>query len=276
VLYTRKRPIAYATEKVAYVTKLEMDSRPTQNGYATIPGIGTFMLYAQNDSIWDDLTFEVQTSNRRRTFGDGGCGPTAAAMAIVNLVKKEELTKLTEYASSPFGFRFCSCSVNDYWCSGKHLTYQINTPEEYLRYFPLAVASFSTGNNIWDIQGRSARFGSNMRYLDDLCKIFDISVTKTYRMSEALALLHNPHTIAVACTSGYGNPFTKTSHFLVLAGVDNNYLYVLDPLRRDNYQTWDRNGYLEVITPGLVRVKKENVIRCNIRPIYILHKDTES
>ena len=112
-------------------------------------------LYAQNDPLWKKLVFEIQTSSRRRPFGDGGCGPTAVAMAIANLVEKEELCKLSAFASSPLGFRFCSCSVNDYWCAGKHLTYQLTTPDEYLRYFPLAIANFATGNNIWGVQGLS-------------------------------------------------------------------------------------------------------------------------
>jgi hypothetical protein len=275
VIYARKRPIQYATAQVAYVNKLAMDSRATLNGYATVENVGTWMLYAQNDPIWDRLVFETQTSNRRRTFGDGGCGPTAVAMAIVNLVDKDELPKIAEYASSPYGYRFCKCSVNDYWCSGKHLTYQLTTPDEYLRYFPLAVASFATGNNIWGVLGRADRFGSSMRYLENICSIYDISVTQTYQLEEALAFLQTDKTIAIACTSGYGSPFTKTSHFLVLAGVDDEYLYVLDPLRRDTYENLDRKDYLEIIKPGLVRIRLENAAHCNLGPIYMLQKKTE-
>ncbi len=273
VIYARKRPIDYATTQVAYVNKLEMDSRTTLNGYVSVENVGEWMSYSQNDPIWDKLVFETQTSSRRRTFGDGGCGPTAVAMAIVNLVDKEALPKIAEYASSPYGFRFCKCSVNDYWCSGKHLTYQLTTPDEYLRYFPLAVASFATGNNVWGVQGRSDRFGSSMRYLENLCSIFDISVTQTYQFDEAITFLQTEKTIAIACTSGYGSPFTKTSHFLVLAGVDDEYLYVLDPLRRESYENLDRKNYLEIIEPGLVRIKLENAAHCNIGPIYLLKKD---
>jgi sortase B len=273
VIYARKRPIVYATENVAYVNKIEMDSRETLNGYVTVENVGRWMLYAQNDPLWEDLIYESQTSSRRRKFGDGGCGPTAIAMAIVNLVDKEELVKLGDYASSPLGYRFCSSSVNDYWCSGQELTYQITTPDEYLRYFPLAVASFSTGNNIWGVQGRTIRFGTNMRYLEYLCKVFDLSLTQTSHMDETITFLQKGDTIAVACTSGYGSPFTKTSHFLVLAGADDNYLYVLDPLRRDSYGDLDRKGFLEVIVPGLVRIKLENAAQCNISPIYLLERN---
>lgn len=274
VLYARKRPISYTAEQVVYVNQLEMDSRPTLNGRVSVENVGDWMLYAQNDPLWNKLTFETQNSSKRRPFGDGGCGPTAVAMAIVNLVGKEELPKLGAYASSPLGFRFCSCSVNDYWCSGKHLTYQLTTADEYLRYLPLVIANFATGNNIWGVQGRYADgFGTNMRYLENLCGIFDISFTQTTLTEEVLASLQNENTIAIACTTGYGSPFTSTSHFVVLAGVDSDYLYVLDPLRRETYQTWDMKGYLEIAAPGLIRIRLENAAKCNLSPIYLLQRE---
>lgn len=273
VLYARKRPIVYQTQKTLILNQLDMDLRATSNGYATVPNVGRWMLYAQNDELWKKLVFESENCNRKRRFGDGGCGPTAVAMAIVNLVEKEELCKLADYASSSFGYRFCVCSVNEYWCSGKHLTYRLTTPDEYLRYFPLAVASFATGNNIWGVKGRINGFGTSMQYLEKICGVYDISVVQTSRLSEALTFLQSEHNIAIACTGGYGNPFTKSSHFLVLAGVDEQYLYVLDPLRRTNYDQLDPNQYLEIIVPGLVRVKLENAPRCNLAPIYLLHKN---
>ncbi len=273
VIYARKRPIEYRVARVAYVNELEMDSRTTLNGRVSVAGVGEWMLYAQNDPLWTKLVYEAEGARRKRSFGGGGCGPTAAAMAIVNLVEEKELGKLGSFASSPVGFRFCTCSVNDFKCSGRHLPYQITTSEEYLRYFPLAVASFATGNNIWGVQGRGARFGTSMRYLEDLCQVYDISVTQTYQMEETLEFLKSKNTKAIACTSGYGSPFTKTSHFVVLAGVDQEYLYVLDPLRRDHYLGTDEKSYLEVIVPGLVRIKLENATQCNLSPIYLLQRN---
>ncbi len=272
VIYARKRPIDYATTQVAYVNQLEMDSRDTLSGYVSVENVGRWMRYTQNDPLWKKLVFETQTCARKRPFGDGGCGPTAVAMAVVNLVEKEDLCKLSAFASSPFGFTFCSCSVNDYWCSGKHLQYRLTEPDDYVRYLPLAVASFATGNNIWGVQGRTSGFGTSMRYLENLCQVFDLSLTQTYQIQETLAFLKKEHTIAIACTSGYGSPFTKTSHFVVLAGVDDDYLYVLDPLQRDNYRDLDRKSYLEVITPGLVRIKLDNATQCCLAPIYLLQR----
>lgn len=275
VIYARKRPIDYETAQIAYVNQLEMDSRDTVSGPVSIENVGDWILYAQNDPLWERLTFEIETSSRRRPFGDGGCGPTAVAMAIANLVEKTELPALGAYASSPLGFRFCSCSVNDYWCTGRHLTYQLASPDEYVRYLPLAVASFATGNNTWSVRGRVDRYGTNMQYLERLCSIFDISVNQTNNISEALTFLQGEDTIAVACTSGHNSPFTKASHFLVLGGVDDEYLYILDPMQRKNYNAMDYNGYLEVIVPGLVRVKLKNAKQCNLYTIYQLQRNAK-
>lgn len=273
VLYARRRPIRYTADaRTVWMNEMEMDERETQNGRVTVEGVGSWMVYAQNDPLWKRLVFEASNSSRRRPFGDGGCGPTAVAMALANLLDAQELPKLSEYASQPFGYRFCVCSVNDFWCSGRHLTYRLVTPEQFLRYYPLAVANFATGNNVWGAQGRFDSFGTSMRYLRELCDVYDVSVLQTKRLSEAIDFLKNEGTIAVACTSGYTSPFTSTSHFVVLAAVDENYLYVLDPFRRANYNTVDEKEYLEILAPGVVRVTLKDAQDCAISPIYLLQK----
>ena len=273
VIYARKRPLVEdADAPLVSLNEMEMDFRETGNGRAEVEGVGSWMLYAQNDPVWDRLVFECETSNRRRIFGDGGCGPTAIAIAIANLVDKEELSKISAYASAPFGYRFCTCSVNEYWCSGKHLPYRLETADEYLRYFPLVIANFATGNNVWGVQGRTKAFGTNVRYLDKLCEIYGLSYVQTYQLGEAIDFLRQDGTIAIACTTGRYSPFTSSSHFLVLAHADDEYLYVLDPLRRTNYSKLDPQNYLEIITPGLVRIKLENAPMCGFAPIYLMQR----
>lgn len=273
VLYARKRPIRYDTVKTEYVNQLEMDSRRSAIKRVSVKDVGDWVLYAQNDTTWNRLVFEAQTSRRRRPFGDGGCGPTAIATAIVNIVDKDALPGLRLYAGNPLGYRFCSCSVNEYHCNEAHLKYQLTTPDEYFRYLPLAVANFSTGNNKWGVMGRVDGYGTNMEYLDEICTVYGIVSEQTYDINEAVEFLKGEGTIAVACTGGYDSPFTSTSHFIVLAGVDEDYLYILDTLRRDSYKKWDERGWTEILTPGFVRIKLEDVGSCALRPIYMLRKE---
>lgn len=270
VIYARKRLIPQGDRKAVQINQVEMDSRQTLNGWFTVEGVGTWMVYGQNDPVWDRLKFEVENSSRRRPFGDGGCGPTAAAMAIVNLVEKEELVKLGDYAQTPYGYRFCPCSVNEHFCNGKHLPYVLDEPDEYLRYFPIAVANFATGNNTLGVQGRRDSYGTNMSYLEELCGIFDITVTRASR-EEAIAFLQARRGTAVTCTFAY-SPFTASSHFMALAGADEEYLYILDPLRRESYAKLDPQGVVDILTPGLVRVRIEDSMSIPMSPIYLLEK----
>lgn len=270
VLYARKRALSGDGASIAYVNQLEMDARPTQTRMVTVPGVGVWRLYAQNDPLWNRLIFEVQTSDRRRPFGDGGCGPTAVAMAVSNLVPTDRLPRIAQHAASPYGYRFCSCSVNEYWCSGHHVPYRLQTPEQYARYFPLVVASFATGNNEWGVRGRSERFGTNMNYVEKLCSVYGITTERISSMRDVPAALHKEGTMVLACAAGAGNPFTKTSHFLVLAGTDDEYLYALDPLRRESYRATDPRGLLQVMVPGLVRIRLESAGDCHLSPMLVL------
>lgn len=271
VVYARKRVIEKDGAKPVDLVKAEMDERKTRNGYFTVEGVGTWMVYGQNDPVWNRLIFETANSSRRRPFGDGGCGPTAIAMAIANLVEKEELSRIADYSASMYGYRFCPCSVNENFCSGLHQRYNLKTTDEYLRYFPLVVGNFAAGNNILGVQGRRDSWGTNMSYLEAICGIYDISVTSTTDKAEGIRFLQEKRGMAVSCTVA-SSPFTGSSHFITLAGADEEYLYVLDPLRRDSYGDLDPYGLLEILTPGLVRVHLKDAVNIPLYPIYMLER----
>ncbi len=274
VIYARKRQMEYTLNApVVQLNHIDMDERSTQNGMVTAENVGSWMTYAQNDPLWSDLVFEVQTSRRWRPFGDGGCGPTSIAIALANLLEKDELLLLANYALSAKGYTFCTCSVNEYWCDQTHVSYHPQTAEEYHRYLPLLIANFATGNNTFEVVGRG-EYGTNMEYLPEICSIFDLTYQQTSDIDEVIRFLQQPDHIAIACTTG--SPFTSGSHFLVLCGVDEEYLYVIDSLRRDDYTKTDPQEILEVITPGLVRLTFEEAYQCKITPVYLLERATHS
>ena len=157
------------------------------------------------------------------------------------------------------------------FCTGLHQRYTLSTPEEYLRYFPLVVGSFATGNNTLGVQGRRDSWGTNMSYLETLCALYDLSVTTINDQTEAVEFLRQKRGMAVTCTVR-SSPFTGSSHFLALAGADEEYLYVLDPLRRETYGELDPYGLLEILTPGLVRVKLNRIAQIPMHPIYLLER----
>lgn len=275
VIFGRMRPMIYESAETVEATKLEMDERPTQNGFVDVGPLGKLMVYAQNDGLWAGMRYDTRDTGKYRKFGQGGCGPTAVAMAVANLVDKEKLPALIGYANSDVGYTFCPCSVNRYFCNHTHAQYHLKTPDEFLRYLPLAMANFATGNNIWKVKSRTGNtYGTNMRFLEHVCNIYRLRLYGTRQVSEAIEKLRQGNCMAVSCTTR-GGPFTKSGHYVVLAGVDDEYVYVLDPLRRDDYSDLDRREVLELLAPGVVRIKLENITKCNLSPLYILEKTEE-
>jgi hypothetical protein len=277
VIYGRMRPIVYKTdEESVSATKSQMDAVETENGYVDIEGLGRYMVYAQNDELWKKMSYEAKGINKYRRFGDGGCGPTAVAMAIANLCPVEELPRLIGYANTELGYTFCECSVNRYFCNHKHAQYQLRTGEEFLRYMPLAVANFATGNNIWDIKSRNINDGTNMRFLEKICAIYGIRVSVIEEEKELIRRMEEEKEdgikrMAISCAVR-GSPFTKSGHFVLICGLDDEYVYFLDPLRRDDYTYYDRKNYAEVLYPGVVRIHRDNIDDCNLIPFYLLEK----
>lgn len=275
VIYARKRLMPDSDAPVVYMNQQGMDARESVSGYVSAGKDGTWMSYGQNDPLWDRMIFEVPNSSRRRPFGDGGCGPTSVAMAIANLVPKEELPRLRSVASNPLGYVFCPCCIGESWCDLGHVPYQLNTADEFLRYFPVAVADFAMGNNVFGVQGRRDSFGTNMSYLEAICSVYGISVTGTKDLDETVNFLRRDNTAAIVCTTGRYSPFTDSSHFLVLAHATDSHVYVLDPLRRESYAGVDHYEIVDLITPGLARVGLEHLDKCRFYTIYLLEYTPE-
>ncbi|MCI5956702.1 MAG: class B sortase [Clostridiales bacterium] len=272
LVYGTLRPIRYTGGQSFDLVKRELDSRETTSGLKDVGSLGQMMVYAQDDPIWDRMRYESGSSQYFRRFGGGGCGPTAVAMALANLVPAEELPKLGLATESELGVLFCTCSVNRNFCNRQHVPYRLSTPQEYLRYLPVAVANFAAGNNRWGVVARRGNaYGTSMRFLEPLCSVFDIEVTPTRSIDEALeAVSSAPGRCMVIASATRGSPFTKTSHFLLIAGADEEYFYILDPLPRDSYKSMDRYDIVEVLSPGVARIRLENASLSLLFPSSIL------
>ena len=273
VLYGRMRPIAYTTDNQVTITKMNMDAKATASTVENVPGRGEMQVYAQNDELWARMRYDQKGSDNRRYFGDGGCGPTAVAMAIVNMVPEEKLPDLYGYGSTYNGFTFCECSVNQYFCNRKHAQYQVRTADEYRRYFPVVMASFATGNNVWGEASRTKRSGTNMKFLKNVCYAYELELTGDKSLDVALEAVGKGG-LAV-CSLGKKNPFTKGSHYVVLASADADYLYFLDPYRKSDYSDTDAKGVLTQIAPGVIRARREDARALDLYAFYIISEKAE-
>ena len=270
VVYGRMRAIRYGSEESIGITKKSMDERQTENGRYPAGGLGELQVYAQNDPLWKDLRYEPSGSRRTRSFGDGGGAATAVAMVVANMVPEEELTRLRGFSNAEMGYTFCTHSVNQYFCNNKHGQYVLQTPEEFQRYLPLAIANFTTGNNLWEDEARNvSNNGTNMTFLPYIAGIFGFELEASARYYPALEALQQG-AMVICVAGGRNSPISSKSQYIVLAGVDDEYMYVLDPVRKSHYRRTDRDRILEVIAPGLVRVKLDRAMDLMMSAYYIV------
>ena len=248
----------------------EFARQESLSGLVNVPGLEQpVRYYAQNDALWQNLIYERKDSKKRRPFRDSGCGPTAFAMALSVLVEENELPLLSQYAKRPFSL--CPCSLNDGQCDRHNGRYEITAVRDYVRFLPLILGDFATGNNIFGVYSRSETVaGTSTGYIDQVCGIFDLQYQYTNDYKEVLAALQDEHA-SVFALAGNGGCFTTVGHYVYLAHADHDSLYVLDPLARDVYKT-NHASKLTILSPGLVTLKHEDVQHAKFSNFIILEK----
>lgn len=252
--------------------KKQLDDTETLNGMVDAGPAGQLMYYAQNDPLYSRMYYESGIRNGvQRDFGGGGCGPTAMAIIASNLVAKENLPQLGQHTLNELGHLFCSCSVNRVYCNHSHVPYRLQTPEEYLRYLPVAMGDFAAGNNQWEYVARRVESqGTNVRFVDYVCEAYGLSMTPVNGLEAALEMMKEKTGEGLILLSALrGSPYTNNSHFVVLTGVDEEYMYILDPLRRteEEYLKTDSRGILEFLSPGVTRIPLELYARSDLSPV---------
>ena len=236
-----------------------------------VPGVGTLQYYAQNDPNWRNTYYEPEKSKSHRFMEGSGCGPTTVAMAIANQVPLSRLPELTAYARNPEkGFRFCPCScVAECLHPKEHEIMTADTLQDYIGWLPVILANYATGNNHLNGKFRTEEAGTNIQLLKYLCEDYGIAYSSAHDFDEALAALRKGASVITTCKN---NCFIKNSHYLYLAGADDTYLYIFDCLEKDHYGR-DSKGYIEVLEPGFVRVKLEDVPAIRMYGFYMCAED---
>ena len=271
IVFARLRPIVYASDESVSVMKMEMDAIQGTSHTVHVPGRGEMQYYAQNDPVWAAMRYEARKSKQARPFGQGGCGPTSMAMAIANLVPEESLGGISAYARVENGYTFCTCSVNQYFCNHRHAQYKLETPAEFRRYLPLAIASFATGNNIWGETSRGDGGGTNTAFMKRVTEAYGLYFTLTKDRELALSALADG-AMVIASTGGKASPFTGGGHYLTLASVYEGSLYILDPYLKADYGKTDRRHLITQIEPGVLRVSMEDLDELLLYTFYIVDR----
>ncbi|MCI6373872.1 MAG: hypothetical protein MR821_01075 [Clostridiales bacterium] len=238
-----------------------------------IEGIGSIHYYAQNDPLWARMVYEPRGSQSSRTMLSSGCAPTAAAIAIDRQLGAEELARLSGHTSNPtLGFRFCDCSVNEFFhydCQGLRSP---NARESFEDYLPVVIASYAAGNNDQRKRFRDDGPGTSLTLFRSLCEAYGLEYRPCSTWDEACEAMQSGCGVITSVTKGI---FTSSSHYLYLAGTTGGYLYILDPFMREDYPD-DTKHLLSVVEPGLVRVALEDVHRLDLYGFYAIGRQQEN
>lgn len=102
---------------------------------------------------------------------------------------------------------------------------------------------------------RSANQGTYWSAFKWTADIFDIGYSECFKLDEAVAKLKDNHYIIASCNQGL---FTYGGHFIVLVGVEGNYLKVYDPyLYNGKFDVSSRRG-LATVNGNTVYVSIDN------------------
>lgn len=234
-----------------------------------IEGVGSFRYYAQNDPLWAGMTYEAEGVESYRTMLSSGCGPTTAAMVLSRQLEQEELVRLLEHTSTPGrGFPFCACSVNEFHRDTTHESIRPTTPESFEAYLPVILAAFAAGNNEHREKHRTDASGTALTLFPSLCEQLGLQYMPCATWEDACAAMEDGYSVVTTVTRGV---FTRTSHYLLLAGTDGKYLYILDSFMRDAYPD-DTKQLLEVVEPGLVRARLEKAEKLEFGGFYAIKR----
>ena len=263
-------PGAHAAKKgpnaAKYFAKAESLSR-----YVDLPNYMQFRYYAQNDALWNRMVYEKQGSKKYRPFGDGGCCPTSLAIALMQLVEPEDLKRLADYAKEPYSF--CQHSVNRYFCSEKCTRFTPKTDEDWVRMLPLVLADFAMGNNTYNVASRTEEKGTEIRFIRYVAKVFGLKYSSGRSYEDALAAIRDGDAAVIAyCYKG--SSLTNGGHYVALVHVDDEYLYVLDPFYREQYDTNFADTLIQ-LEPGVIAIRHKDVRYASFANFIILRHEVE-
>lgn len=251
----------------------------------TLPGTGRqIYYYAQNDPIWSETRYELKNGKGlRRTFGGGGCNPTALAMVVAGLVDEQDLPRIAAHTKDGRPIAFCQGTISGFFCKNheEDETLLLTEPEQYRKLLPLVFGHYACYNNEFGrrfrLSGTSGGGGTTYKMFDPIAEMYGLTLTSTRELDEALTALDEGSGIVVLC-GGERQPFSDASgHFVVLGDYDEEALYILDPQVVDDYPK-DKRHALEFVEgePGLLRVSREKVDRLCVSYYFIFSNTAQA
>ena len=236
------------------------------SGWVDVPGRGPMRYYAQNDELWMELTYETEDSSKMRPFGDGGCNPTALAMAVRSLIPEGSLSVIVDDALRAYSL--CTCSINRSHCGYHHPRYYITSPRDFDRFLPLVFADYACGNNRQQAKSRNEGKGTVGGYMKYVASAYGLNLKTVGDQKSGLEAIRDTKNAVIAYAAS-GGAFTTVGHYVFAAWADEENVYFLDPLCRDVYRT-NNAKVVHILQPGLVSIRLQDLKSANINSWIIL------
>ncbi len=209
----------------------------------------TFLLFAQNAPEWAEMRMAGWGEDGvPKRFGRSGCVPAALANATANCLPWEQLARLQVLMRHPFWLS--ERYVNPYGIVKGEVPFTIVAEEDFLRFWPLALANLALGNNTFGY-----RNPQNPGFYRPTLEHLGLRYTISRDLSASLAAMEEG-ALVLTESSGGTSPFAKGGHYLVLSAKDEEAVYLLDSYVRDDYPR-DRAHILQILEPGVLRVQMD-------------------
>lgn len=232
-----------------------------------VPGRGNVYYYAQNDPIWKERIYSHRRLGHRKTFGEGGCVPTAFSIVLRNLVPLHDLPAMNRLTNR--GYFITDTSLSPSLITSKAKRIYLTSQEDYQLYLPLIIGAYAAGNNPSNHLYIKEKGGTNHDFYRTLSAFFGLSLRSTPNLEVALKALDTDGFV-ITSSGGKFSPFTPSGHFFVLVSYDKEYVYFLDPYLRTTYE-YDKKGILEVVGTGLSRFKLQDVKKVALNRFFVFH-----
>lgn len=221
------------------------------NRAVTLPTGKKLYYYAQNSPEWAKHWYDTKP-NGFIVFGDGGCVASTLANTLINLAPKNQLSKLKQLSRE--SFLLDSKAVPLHLGHPKRKKFAIESSADFAAFLPLVLGQYASGNNLLS----SNNYRSTAFY-KPVFSLFHLQNYESKKFEEVEHVLADGGLI-VSSSGGMNSPIARGGHFFVIADSDENYIYILDSLVRERYKL-DKKRYMEIMEPGVVRVKKENLTK---------------
>ena len=226
------------------------------NRVVTIEG-RNFVFYAQNSpeyaKIWVGDGFMTNV-------GEGACASHALANVLVNSVAYEDLPKISELALYPITID----THNILWNHGvrEEDSFAITRPEDWFRYFSLAILNIKGGNNR-EAYGRSVDFATSGWFVQ-AASVFGLELKQTYDVYECVDAVEQDGAMVVVCSGGSDSIIAnRFGHYIAMAYVTEDRVYFLDSLVREAFPL-DTRGIIHIQEPGVLWVDRQNVDKLSL------------